>query len=115
MTKLRPTVDLGYPTESYGRIPAFQDIEEEAEFWDTHDTTEFMGRELQPVQLSVSPELRGQMTLQLDAPDRDALAARARAKGTSPAALARDWLVERLRQESATETGADVEAGAVAR
>lgn len=106
MTKLRPTVDLGYPTEAYGRIPAFQDIEEEAEFWDTHDTTEFYGRELQPVELSISPEFRGQLTLHLDADDRDALAERARARGVSPATLARDWQVERLHQETAAEAEA---------
>ncbi len=27
-----------YPTEAHGAIPAFNNIEEEAEFWDTHDT-----------------------------------------------------------------------------
>ncbi len=35
-----PTVDLGYPTEPHGRVPSFNNIEEEAEFWDTHDFTD---------------------------------------------------------------------------
>jgi hypothetical protein len=53
----RPSVDLGYPTEPHGRIPAFNSIEEEAEFWDTHDFTDF--RDLtEPVELTVGPELR---------------------------------------------------------
>jgi hypothetical protein len=37
----KPTVDLGYPTEPHGRVPSFNTIEEEAEFWDTHDLTDF--------------------------------------------------------------------------
>ncbi len=30
-----------YPTEAHGSIPAFNSYEEEAEFWDTHDFTDF--------------------------------------------------------------------------
>ena len=30
-----------YPTEAHGSIPAFTSYEEEAEFWDTHDFTDF--------------------------------------------------------------------------
>lgn len=53
--KLQPTMDLGYPTDPHGRIPAFNSIEEEAEFWDTHDFTDF--RDLtEPVELTVGPE-----------------------------------------------------------
>jgi len=37
-----PTVDHGYPTEPHGSIPAFNTIEEEAEFWDTHDVGRLM-------------------------------------------------------------------------
>ncbi len=29
------SVDLGYPTEAQGDLPAFQSIEEEAALWDT--------------------------------------------------------------------------------
>ena len=42
MNKLQPTVDLGYPTEARGKIPSFANIEEEAEFWDTHDSTDYL-------------------------------------------------------------------------
>jgi len=31
----QPTIDFGYPTPAHGKIPAFNNIEEEAEFWDT--------------------------------------------------------------------------------
>ena len=58
MTKLKPTVDLGYPTGVYGRIPSFNTIEEEADFWDTHDVAEFYGVEMQPVEMTIGPELK---------------------------------------------------------
>ncbi len=38
MTK--PSIDLAYPTEAQGDLPAFQSVEEEAAFWDTHDVTD---------------------------------------------------------------------------
>lgn len=39
------------------RIPDFKSREEEAEFWDTHDVTEFWD-ELEPSKLEVSREFR---------------------------------------------------------
>ena len=96
----KPTVDLGYPTEPYGRIPAFQNIEEEAEFWETHDTTDFLGVELQTVNVTVNPELSDRLTIRLDRSDREALALRAKLKGVGPSTLARIWLKERLRDEA---------------
>lgn len=98
MTK--PTIDLGYPTEPHGRIPAFQNVEEEAEFWDTHDFTEFLGNELQFTEVRVNPELSDRLTIRLDQTDRDELARRAKLKGVGPSTLARIWLKERLRDEA---------------
>ena len=99
----RPTVDLGYPTEAHGRIPAFNSIEEEAAFWDTHDTTEFTDQELRPVKITVGAELAERLILRLDKADRELLAQRAKAMGIGPSTLARIWLKERLRQGTATE------------
>ena len=45
-----------YPTEAHGAIPAFNNIEEEAEFWDTHDTTEFE-EEFKPVKVRFAKNL----------------------------------------------------------
>jgi hypothetical protein len=103
MSKHKPTVDLGYPTEAYGRIPAFNSIEEEAEFWDTHDVTEFVGVELHPVEVEIGPDLIERMTVSLDRRDREELIKQARAKGVGPATLARMWLEERLRKEADAE------------
>ena len=41
MCQSQPTVDLGYLTEPHGRSPSFANIEEEANFWDTHDVTDY--------------------------------------------------------------------------
>jgi hypothetical protein len=104
MSQPKPTVDLGYPTEAHGRIPAFQSIEEEAAFWDTHDVTEFVGQEMRPVAVTVGADLADRLTVRLDQADRRELDRRARAKGIGPSTLARMWLKERLRQEADAET-----------
>jgi hypothetical protein len=98
MTKPKPTVDLGYPMEPHGRIPAFANVEEEAAFWDTHDFTDFAD-ESRPVHVTVGKELAERLTLRLDHADREALATLARKMGIGPSTLARIWLKERLRQE----------------
>ena len=37
---IKPSIDLVHPTEGQGDLPAFQSIEEEAAFWDSHDLTD---------------------------------------------------------------------------
>lgn len=91
--------ELGYPTHAEGRIPSFCNRDEEAAFWETHDVTEFAGRELHPVQLSIGGELAERLTLRLDQSDRQELQRRAKVMGIGPSTLARIWLKERLRQE----------------
>ena len=59
---IRPLVDLGYPTEAHGRIPAFNSVEEEAEFWDTHAFTDYLD-ESQPVEPRVSPTMTSEYRL----------------------------------------------------
>jgi hypothetical protein len=104
MSQLKPSVDLGYPTQAHGRIPAFNSIEEEAAFWDTHSVTEFVGAELQPVEATIGRDLAERLTVRLDQADRDELAKRARAKGVGPSTLARMWLKERLRHEAEADS-----------
>jgi hypothetical protein len=96
--------ELGYPTEAQGRIPAFASREEEAAFWDTHDVTEFSGREPQPVEVTIGSELADRLTVRLDSADRVELARRAREKGIGPSTLARMWLKDRLRLEDEAKT-----------
>lgn len=105
MSKPNPTVDLGYPTPASGRIPSFRNIEEEAEFWDTHDTTDFPD-EFKSVEVTIGGNLAERLTLRLDKDDRTELARRARAMGVGPSTLARIWLKERLRQNAEADATA---------
>ncbi|MFL5760881.1 MAG: CopG family antitoxin [Thermomicrobiales bacterium] len=98
----RPTVDLGYPTEAHGKIPSFNNIEEGAEFWDTHDITDFLD-ERAPVEITVGGELAERLTVRLEQADREELARRAAKKGVGPSTLARTWLKEGLQQEQESE------------
>ncbi len=97
----QPSVDLGYPTPAHGRIPAFHSIEEESEFWDTHDLTDFL-EESNPVHLTVAADLSDPLTVQLDQSDRLELDRQAEARGVGPSTLARLWLTERLHQNEKT-------------
>jgi predicted DNA binding CopG/RHH family protein len=94
--KIQPTVDLGYPTEAHGRIPAFQSIEEEAEFWDTHSVLDFP-EEFEYVGFVEPKEKKdASITIRLDYADRARLKAEARKMGIGPSTLARIWIKERL-------------------
>jgi hypothetical protein len=99
-----PDKELAYPTEEQGRIPSFANREEETAFWDTPDVTEFVGQELQPVEVTIGSELVNRLTVRLDAADRVELARRAREQGIGPSTLARMWLKDRLRQEADIKT-----------
>jgi len=99
MTQLKPTIDFGYPTEPQGRIPAFHDIEEEAEFWDTHDFTDYGDPDSM---WSVHPGRHtdgGDLLVWLAPEERRALVDQARERNIEPSALATVWLRDRLRHE----------------
>ncbi|MDQ3540593.1 MAG: BrnA antitoxin family protein [Chloroflexota bacterium] len=99
MTHPKPSVDLGYPTPAHGRIPAFQNIEEEAAFWDTHSFTDF-DEELTPVEVRISKNLSAPLSVRLDPRDRAEIVRQAQAKGVGPSTLIRMWVKEHLRQEA---------------
>ncbi len=82
-----------------GRIPRFKSREDEAEFWETHSTTEFED-EFEEVKLQVARPLIHTLAVRMDARTIDRLAAVGRKKGLGPSTLARMWLLERLDQEA---------------
>lgn len=96
------------------RIPDFTNREDEAEFWDTHDITDFL-EESWPVEIEVGRELRDRvaargekrreladrLTVRLDRGDREELTRRADEQGVGPSTLVRMWIKERLRAERA--------------
>jgi len=80
------------------RIPRFKNLDEEADFWDTHSTTEFED-EFVEVKMEVARPLIHTLAVRMDAKTIDRLAAVGRKKGIGPSTLARMWLLERLEQE----------------
>lgn len=96
----RTKAQAGEETEQKAsRIPTFRTIEEEAEFWDTHDITEFED-ELEEVTDIVfgSVQSKDQLILRIIGDDLTALVERADREKTNPAALARQWIQERLSE-----------------
>lgn len=89
MTKPQPAIDLGYPTEGRGPIPSFTSLEEEAEWWDTHDAEGF------PVDI--------ELVVLLGSSDLAELKKYARKKSIDPSTLASMWIEEHLEQEAARE------------
>jgi hypothetical protein len=79
-------------------IPQFKNREEEAEFWETHDTTEFED-EFKEVRVKATRPLSHILAVRLDSRTIDRLAEVGRAKGLGPSTLARMWLLERLEEE----------------
>jgi len=78
------------------RIPQFASREEEAAFWDTHDTTEYEC-EFKPIEVRFAKNLSEPLTIRLDPDTLMQLRERAHEKGIGPTTLARMWLLERLR------------------
>lgn len=98
--KPEPTVDFEYPSDVRGRIPSFSSNEEEAEFRDTHDSTDFLDS-LISVEVTVGPEFPRSVTLQLSPDELDSLNQLAKREGTQPATLAKRWVVQRISHEKA--------------
>ena len=80
------------------RIPEFRTIEEEAEFWDTHDTTDYED-EFKPIKVRFADKLFDRVTIPVDADTLAQLDALAREEELNATALARRWVLERLKQE----------------
>lgn len=113
MSKLKPTIDFGYPTEAHGDIPSFASIEEEAEFWDTHDFTDFMGS-AEPVRLPHDQQRVYRLVVTLGMNEHHELEGLAKELGISLGTLVHRWIAERLRREQRDSLSAppEVEHGA---
>src|SRR5262245_45430932 len=106
MTTPKPTIDLGYPTEARGPFASFNSLEEEAEWWDTHDAD---GNLLEPEDFEereAPDELQEKLTVRLDYSDSAALTKYANRKGIGPSTLARMWIKEHLAEEAARDAKA---------
>jgi len=90
------------------KVPEFRTEEEEARFWDEHDSTEFI-EDFEPVEIELSPELEDEIlskrelkkpiTLRLEPSQIDAVKRIAVKKGLPYQTLIRLWITERIRTE----------------
>jgi len=84
-------------TKSYRPKPIspFNTLDEEAEFWDTHDTADLGKVPLLSLPL-IEPEKEEVLSLRVQRSVKDRLQKAARSKGINPTTLARMWIIERL-------------------
>ena len=80
------------------KIPRFSSIEEEAEFWDTHDSTEYED-EFEPVELRIADPLRHGLVVEFESATFHRLVAAAKRRGIGPAALAHHWIAQALEHD----------------
>ena len=80
------------------RIPEFKSYAEEAEFWDTHDFTEFED-ETHPVDMHVSKTESESVLVLFDADTNRKLEQFAKAVGNKKSTFIHNWIMERLQQQ----------------
>lgn len=76
------------------RLPQTDSIQELANFWDTHDVTEFED-ELEEVGERVF-ERNTEITVHLETDDANAVRTMAKSRGVGDAELIRQWVLERI-------------------
>lgn len=83
------------------RIPAFKSIEEEAEWFDTHDLGDYQD-EFKTVKVKFAKNLSEGVTVRFDPVTSNKLRVEAHQKGIGPTTLIRMWVLERLSSGSGT-------------
>ena len=82
------------------KLPKTDSIQKLAEFWDTHDLTDFEC-ELEEVADPVFARERGPtLNVPLKPPQLKAVQKMAEAKGLSPQQLVRDWVLKKIARQS---------------
>jgi hypothetical protein len=79
------------------RIPRFKSYEEEAEFWDTHDSTEFES-ESTPARMKVADKIQHVLMVPLERATMDPLVLSARARGVPLSELAAQLIADGLER-----------------
>ncbi len=76
------------------KLPHIDSIQELAQFWDTHDLTEFENEFEEVIEPVFERETT--VTIHLSSEDAEAVNEIAKAKGLNDAELIREWVVERV-------------------
>jgi hypothetical protein len=84
-------------TKIANKIPVFKNIQEEADFWDTHDTADFES-DFKPADVKFVRSTP--LSVRFDAQTLSKLKRRAREKGMGTSILIRMWILERLNGSS---------------
>lgn len=81
-------------------IKPFKTLEEEANFWDTHDLSKVIKNPKTPLSKLdlLEPRKEVVMTLRLQKSVKKRIDYCARQKGINPATLSRMWLIEKLQE-----------------
>jgi predicted DNA binding CopG/RHH family protein len=84
------------------KLPEFTSEQEEATFWDTHDSTKFL-EETEPVDITFidARPSKKQISLRLEQATIEQLKTVAKSKGIGYQTLVRMWVIERLQAETA--------------
>ncbi|OGM32096.1 hypothetical protein A2803_00840 [Candidatus Woesebacteria bacterium RIFCSPHIGHO2_01_FULL_44_21] len=80
------------------KIPKFKSIAEEADFWDTHDFTDYT-ESFRPVKVKFAKPLKHTFELPLGKSLINSLETEAGKKGMSTVALITTWLSEKLKDK----------------
>lgn len=78
------------------KIPQTDSIQELAQFWDTHDLTDFED-ELEEV---TEPVFETKVTVRLNPDEAEVVKTLANARGTSLTTLVQEWVAERIATSS---------------
>lgn len=81
-------------------IPEFKNRDEEAQFFDTHDMADYQ-HEFKTLKANFAENLSEGITIRLDPKTLSALRTLAKEKGLGPTTLARMWVIEHLRGQTA--------------
>src|SRR5258708_14986635 len=84
-------------TKEKCQIRAFTSMQEEAAFWDTHDTADFE-QAFKPVKVKFAPRLSEVLPIRLERTTLVEVQRRAREKGIGTTTLIRMWVLERLHE-----------------
>lgn len=87
-------------SQQKSRIPTFKNSQELAEFWDTHDVTDYLD-ELEPVEIDFQLEKPkdDNIVIRVQEPIKQYLRQVARSKGLNLSSLARMWLMEHMKEQ----------------
>lgn len=85
-------------------VKPFKTLEEEANFWDTHDTSEIFTNPKVSISklLTLEPKKDVVMTVRVQKAVKEKIEKIARIKGVNSTTLSRMWLIERLIKEDSS-------------